>query len=118
MNELEAFLARTEDEPGDIHIHTQLSQIQYPFIYVDGVTNVELRYWKSSGVLKGTMSTDNDVGIYLKQDTFKLLGYITMCTNTFKVLSALYPRLLWFKRSKDDVVRVTDGILTYFLLGG
>lgn len=117
MSQLTDFIQRTENESSDIRSPGRTLQVQYPFLYVTSVTNVELRNWKQSEVLHGMSTGDNDVALYLKKDSYRLLGYVTLSMNTFKVLSSLMERTIIFKRDKYTEEPVTDHVVNFLLLG-
>lgn len=116
MKNLEDFLNRTETENTGLSQVAKVAQIQYPFIYTESVTDVELRYWKSMGVLQTAPASQDDIAFYWKRGNYKLLGYITLAAMTFKNLSALAQRELWFRKSADTQELVTDNILDLLLL--
>lgn len=116
MDSLQRFLD-LETTTAEISPSVLALQIEYPFIYITKVVSVELRYWLRKGILHQVSTTEDDVPLYLKSgDSFGLIGYITLCSNTFIVMNTLMERDIRFKANKDSDESIQESILDRLLL--
>lgn len=113
---LEHFLNQTENVKAELSVTALRSQIQYPFLYVEKLTRVELQHLVAAGVLQRNGDTPNAIGLYLKSDGFKLLGYVELNFETIIRLNYLSPHKIYMKANKETVQELQASILDSLLL--
>lgn len=118
MELFEQFMERTEEEEAGLALTPKTVNLMYPLIYIEKVTNVELRSWVNSGVLHPSKHSNIDFPLYWKRaEDWKFLGYVTLGFSTFQEMAALIDRKPQFMRDADHAEAIKDRIALLFLLG-
>lgn len=118
MELFEQFMEKTEEEEAGLSLAPQSTELMYPLVYIDKVTNVELRSWVNSGTLHPSKKSDIDFPLYWNRNgDWKFLGYITLGFKTFQEMASLIDRQPKFMRDANHVEAVKDRIALLFLLG-
>lgn len=74
---------------------TATSRIQYPFMYIDSVSEVELRYLKKQ-------LPQGDISLFVKTDEgYAFVQNTTISLETIKHLSRFKERDIWVKEDKE-----------------
>lgn len=116
-DELQQFLHTTESNTSGISTASQTKTIQYPFVFIKGITNVELSYLADHKYLSRSKTSEDSLPLYLKANkSYKLLGYIELTFGTIVHLSYLTTRELYIKPDKDHTGCVTSELLSSLLL--
>ena len=117
-NAIKSFINMTEGESTDLNPKAA-SPLKYPLLYLEKVTNVELRAWVREQVLFHTKLSDVDFPFYWKrsENDWKFLGYVRLCPTTFRKLSYLRDRKIKFVKSEGEEELLEDRIVMLFLLG-
>lgn len=115
MNDLDSFIRSTENTTGGIVKATNRA-IEYPFLYMTEITDVELRYLAGQTILQS--KEDDCVGLYLKNSNggYRMLGYIQVCFTSIIRLQYLRHHKLFMKISKECEKELTGELFDSLLL--
>lgn len=115
MNKLDAFLSSTEESKGGI-VKKVNRTIEYPFLYITDITDVELKYLAGSVI---TQSKENNaISLYLKTESggYRLLGHVDLCFSSIISLQHLKYHPIFMKISKESEKELTGELLDSLLL--
>lgn len=89
---------------------TATSKIQYPFMYIDSVSEVELRYLKKQ-------LPQGDIPLFVKTDDggYAFVQATTISLETIKHLSRFKEREIWVKEAKE-IKHPIDSFINMLLL--
>lgn len=115
---LEDFLREIENDPVEKPFIAQ-QQITYPFLYVNRISQVELKTFKASGLLHFENLSADDIPFMLEKETggFIHIGWITLCFESFIQLRQLYARPYQIKKSKTEIISL-ESLADMLLLKG
>ena len=118
MNEqLDMFLKSTEDSLGGINQAANSKGIQYPFVYIESITDVELRYLADNEYLLNNKSQEDYLPLYLNLEKgYRLLGYIELTWSAIIHISYLQFHKTYIKTDKDHVSELTGELFDSLLL--
>ena len=117
MESFERFMEQTESSNQSLELQPRTDELMYPLVYVEGVTNVELRDWVNQYILHPSKESDIDFPLYWKRpDSWKFLGYVTLGFNTLKGICALTYRRPMFMTEPDKEEEIKDRIAYMFML--
>ncbi len=116
MNNLDAFLNSTENSVGGI-IKSVNRTIEYPFLYIKRITDVELKYLIGK-VIQQQKTGDDSMALYLKTESggYRLLGFITVCFDSILRLQYLRHHEVFLKISKESEKELTGELFDSLLL--
>lgn len=115
MNDLESFMNTTEGTTGGI-VRAVNKSIEYPFLYLTNITDVELSYLAGS-VIKFENGEDH-LPLYLRTESggYRMLGYVHLCFDSIIRIQYLKYHPLFLKVSKDCVKELTGELFDSLLL--
>lgn len=115
--ELDSFLNNTENSNVSLSPKEEHG-LQYPFVYLTEITNVEIAHLIDAGVLHKEALTQESLQLFLKTDGYRLLGYIELTFETVLHLNYLREHNIWFKASKGSEMSITQDLFDSILLTG
>lgn len=115
---LEQFLTESERiAPNAMDNSFQEEVLAYPFILMDGITEIERKYLENlEGFLEQAQTRSDDVQLVVKLgDESILLGYVPMGLKTFIHLNTLKERVLTIVPNEDTIIPVDDTVFMQFI---
>lgn len=115
---LEQFLAESERiAPNAMDNSFQEEVLAYPFILMDGITEIERKYLENlEGFLEQAQTRSDDVQLVVKLGNESiLLGYVPMGLKTFIHLNTLKERVLTIVPNEDTIIPVDDTVFMQFI---
>lgn len=115
MDNLDAFLKSTESSTGGI-VKAVNRTIEYPFLYITEITDVELRYLAGTIILQS--KEDDCIPLYLRNENggYRMLGYIQVCFSSIIRLQYLRHHKMFMKVSKEVEKELTGELFDSLLL--
>lgn len=115
---LEQFLAESERiAPNAMDNSFQEEILAYPFILMEGITEIERKYLENlEGFLEQAQTRSDDVQLVVKLgDESILVGYVPMGLKTFIHLNTLKERVLTIVPNEDTIIPVDDTVFMQFI---
>lgn len=112
--ELSKTLARLDAISGNVQtiFRDNVQKVTYPFIYVDKMSEQELRDLNNRGVLNS-----GDYPFFLKEDdSYKLLGRINFSLEVYLSLIRFREKTVCIKDNPKHVVEITSAVLESMML--
>lgn len=114
-NELDAFLKSTESGQAGI-APPAARTLQYPFLYMTEITDVEISYLVGSGTLIQEALDDTYIQLFLRGGGYRLLGFIKLNFDSIMHLNYLREHEIMIKVDKDTETSVTANLIDSLLL--
>lgn len=110
LQQSEVMLSRSMDE-------SENSEPEYPLLVMQGISDIERRYFENlDGFLRRNAETADDLPLLIQlSDTAFVLGYVTLCLKTIKILNTLKNRKLFIMPDKNTAEPVDDALLMQFI---
>lgn len=112
--DLDSFMSSTETGQAKL-VPSSRQGMQYPFLYMNEITNVEIKHLIESGILCHE-SLEDGLPLFLKHDGYRLLGYVKLNFDTILHLNYLREHEVFIKASKDSEMSVTGELFENILL--
>lgn len=115
MNNLDSFLKTTEGSSGGI-VKAVNRSIEYPFLYITEITDVELRYLAGKILLQS--QEEDCMPLYLKNENggYRMLGYFRVCFDSVIRMQYLRFHKIFMKISKESEKELTGELFDSLLL--
>jgi hypothetical protein len=115
LSSLDSFLNTTEGTTGGI-VKAVNKTIEYPFLYITSITDVELRYLAGKTIMLN--SEKDSMPLYLKSNSggYRMLGYIRVCFDSILRLQHLKYHPIFMKVSKESEKELTGELFDSLLL--
>ncbi len=117
MCELDDFLRSTEETKVGIGSSVKKS-IEYPFMYLTEITDVEIAHLVEAGILLREPTDSSCMQLFLKMDGYRLLGYVRLCFDTVIHINYLREHEVMLKASKDSQMSLAGELMENLLLSG
>lgn len=113
--DLDSFIHATEGEK--VQLSPKESKgLQYPFLYVTEITDVEVRHLVDSGILQREPLSSEYLQLFLKNDGYRLLGYVALNFSTVLHLNYLREHDVQLKANRDSKMSITHELFEDLLL--
>lgn len=115
MNDLNLFLSATESGSGGI-VKTVNKAIEYPFLYITQITDVELAHLVGSTIKRD--KEENHLALYLKTESggYRMLGYLEVCFDSIIRMQHLKYHPIFLKVAKNSEKELTGELFDSLLL--
>lgn len=115
--QLAAFLKSTEEPSIGINQTPNSRGMQYPFLFIDAFTKVELTYLAEHGYIQSNRIQDSYFPLYIKVDKgYRLLGYVELNWSTLVHICYLNFHPVYIKTSKENTQELTGELFDTLLL--
>ena len=89
--------------------------MQYPFLYLTSIADVEIKHLVEAGVLS-VEPIEGYLPLFLRIDGYRLLGYVKLNFDTVIQLNYLKEHDIKLKASKDSEMSISESLFENLLL--
>lgn len=115
--QLSSFLKSTETSMAGINQAAHSKGMQYPFVYVEAITDVELTYLAENKYIVNNKLREDFLPFYLKLEKgYRLLGYIELTWSTILHICYLAFHPTYIKTDKEHSSELTGALFDSLLL--